>query len=151
MLTSSDQQARWPALTLALLFLGYAAGKAAYAAEGRLGFPTGPDSSGADHERYANTVMPVAAAQWAAVATGLLAALLVLATVLRVGRRVPGPLMLTVLGLAAIPIGAGALIMVVDGFVGIGIGWRWWHGVVGAVVVCLLVGTLASYSRATRR
>ncbi len=53
--------------------------------------------SAAEHERYAREMMDVATAQWLAVATGLLAALLVLATVTRVGRRVPRVPMLVVL------------------------------------------------------
>jgi hypothetical protein len=39
----------------------------------------------------------------------------------------------------------------VDGFVGIGVGWRWYHGVLGIVVIGLLLEMIWSYAVATRR
>ncbi|MFG1942193.1 hypothetical protein [Nonomuraea sp. NPDC048826] len=143
------RQARSPAWATAVLFLGYAAGKAVYAAQGRLGFPGGPAVSAAEHERYAREMLDVAATQWLAAANGLLGAVLMLATVTSVGRRLPRTPMLAVLGLAFLGLGAGAAIMVVDGFVGIGVGWRWYHGVLGIVAVVLLAATIRSYARAT--
>lgn len=135
---------------MAVLFLGYAAGKAAFAAQGKLGFPGGPVVPASEHEHYARDVMDVAMAQWLAVATGLLGAMLVMATVTSVGRRVPRVLMLLVLAGALVAVGAGATIMVVDGFVGLGVGWQWYHGVLGIVVVGLLMATIWSYARATK-
>ncbi len=144
-------QVRWPAWVMAVLFLGYAAGKAVYAAQGRLGFPGGPAVPPGEYERYTSEVMDVTTAQWAAVATGVLAAALVLLTVTRVGRRVPRPLMLAVLGCALLGVGAGAAIVAADGFIGLGVGWQWYHGVVMLAVTALLAATAWSYARATRR
>ncbi|TXK43258.1 hypothetical protein [Nonomuraea sp. C10] len=144
------RQARWPAYTTAVLFLGYAVGKAVYAAQGKLGFPGGPVVPAADYERYAREMMDVAAAQWMAAANGLLGAALVLLTVTGAGRRVPRALMLLVLAVALAGVGAGAVIMVADGFVGIGIGWQWHHGVIGIAAMGLLAATTHSYARATR-
>lgn len=147
----ANRPRRWPAYALAVLLLGYSAGKAVFAAQSRLGFPGGPPVSVAEHERYAREMMDVATAQWLAVATGLLAALLVIATVTRAGRQVPRVLMLTALAGVFAAVGAGAAVMVVDGFIGLGVGWRWYHGVIGIVVVALLVATVRSYVQATRR
>lgn len=47
---------------MAVLFLGYALGKAVRAVQGRLGFPGGPDPSAGDYERYSQ-VVDVATAQ----------------------------------------------------------------------------------------
>lgn len=132
-------------------FVGCAVGKACFAVQGRLGLPSGPEPSVAEHERYVTTVMDVAAAQWSAAATGLLAALLVLATVARPGRRVPRALMLGALGLMSLAVGAGALVMVGDGFLGGSIGWRWWHGLVGVAVLYLLGRMIHAYVVATHR
>jgi len=134
-----------------VLFLGYAAGKAVFAAQAKLGFPGGPRVPAAEHERYAREMMDVATAQWLAVATGLLCALLVIATVTRVGRRVPRVPMLVVLAGVLVAVGAGAAVMVADGFIGLGVGWSWYHGVLGIVVIGLLVATIHSYVQATRR
>lgn len=142
---------RWPAYTLAVLLLGYAGGKAVFAAQGRMGFPGGPAVSAAEHERYAREMMDVATMQWLAVATGVVGALLVLATVTRVGRRAPRMPMLVVLGGLLVAIGAGATIMIVDGFVGLGVGWSWHYGIIGLAVVALLIATIRSYVLATRR
>lgn len=135
---------------MAVLFLGYAAGKAVFAAQGRLGFPGGPVVPAEEHERYARDLMDVALAQWLAVATGLLGALLALATVTSLGRRVPRVLMLLALAGAMASAGAGAVVMAADGFVGLGVGWRWQHGLLGIVVLGLLTATTWSYARATR-
>jgi hypothetical protein len=134
---------------MAALFLGYAAGKAFFAAQGKLGFPGGPVVPAGEYERYTREVMDVALAQWLAAATGVLGAVLVMATVTGVGRRVPRVLMLLALAVALVGLGTGAAIMVVDGFVGIGVGWYWYHGVLGIVVVGLLMATASSYVRAT--
>ncbi|MGP3929269.1 hypothetical protein [Nonomuraea sp. KM88] len=45
-MTRSDRPRRWPAYAVAGLFLGYAAGKAAFATQARLGFPGGPPVRG---------------------------------------------------------------------------------------------------------
>lgn len=147
----SDRPVRWPASAMAVVFLGYAAGKAAFAAQGRLGFPGGPVVPAVEHERYAREVMDVATAQWSAAMVGLLGAVLVMATVTSAGRRVPRVLMLLLLAGALLGVGAGAAVMAVDGFVGLGVGWRWYHGILGIVVVGLLVATIRSYAEATRR
>ncbi len=104
-----------------------------------------------EYERYAREMMGVATTQWLAVVTGLLGAVLVMATVTRVGRRVPRVLMLLALAGALVGAGAGATIVVVDGFVGLGVGWQWHQGVLGIVVLALLVATIGSYTWATRR
>lgn len=150
MATESRSPARWPAYTMAVLFLGYAVGKASYAAQGRLGFPGGPVVPADEYERYAREVADVALVQWLGVPTGLLAAALVLATVTAVGRRVPRVLMLPALVGMLVAVGGGAAIMVVDGFVGIGVGWQWYHGVLGVVVAGLLAATVWSYWSYTR-
>ncbi|MGN9766121.1 hypothetical protein ACTMS2_13255 [Micromonospora sp. SD12] len=142
---------RWPAYAVAALFLAYAVGKAAFALDSRLGFPGGPVVPAAEHERYARDVMGVATAQWSAVVSGVVGACLALATVTAPGRRVPRPLMLLALAGMLLAVGAGATIMVVDGFVGIGVGWQWYHGVLGLVVIGLLVAMIRSYVVATRR
>jgi len=146
---ASERQVRWPAYAMAALLLGYAAGKAIFAAQGRLGFPGGPVVPAAEYERYTRDVMDVALAQWLAAATGLLGAVLVMATVTGVRRRVPRVLMLLALAGTLVAVGTGATIMVVDGFVGLGVGWHWHHGVLGFVVVGLLIATTWSYVRAT--
>jgi hypothetical protein len=146
-----DRPRRWPASTLAVLFLGYAAGKAVFAVRGTLGFPGGPPVSAAEHGAYAREVMEPAVVQWLAVATGLVAAAIVVATVTaRAHSRARVPVLL---GLAGVGLGTGAgtTIMVLDGFVGLGVGWSWYHGVVGLVASALLVDTTRSYLRATRR
>jgi hypothetical protein len=138
---------RWPAYAMAVLFLGYAVGKAAFAVESRLGFPGGPPVSAAEAEGY---FLDPAVAQWSAAATGVLGAGLALATVTALGRRVPRPVMLLALTGMLLAVGGGAGIMVLDGFVGLGVGWRWYHGVLGIVVVGLLLATIRSYEKATR-
>jgi hypothetical protein len=90
-------------------------------------------------------------AQWSAAATGVLGASLVLATVTPLGRRAPRAVMLTALAGMLLAVGGGALIMILDGFVGLGVGWRWHHGVLGIVVIGLLLATIRSYETATRR
>ncbi|WP_239647931.1 hypothetical protein [Nocardiopsis ganjiahuensis] len=145
----AGNQMRWPAYTMAVLFLGYALGKAVRAAQGRLGFPGGPESSVAEHEWYAANVMDVATAQWWAVATGLAAAALVLATVTPVGRRVPRSLMLVLLAVALVGLGSGAVMIAAGGFFGIGADWQWYHGLAGIAVMALLTATVRSYARAT--
>jgi FtsH-binding integral membrane protein len=136
---------------MAVVFLGYAAGKAVFAAQGRMGFPGGPVVSAAEHERYAREVMDVATTQWLGVVTGLLGVLLVMATVTPMGRRVPRNLMLLMLGAAFAGLGAGAVILIVDGFTGLfGVGWRWPHGVLGIIMLGLMAATMGSYARATK-
>jgi len=73
---------------------GHGTGKAAFAAQGKPGFPGGPVVPASEYERYARDVADVAMAQWLAAVTGLLGAVLVMATVPTVGRRVPRVLML---------------------------------------------------------
>jgi hypothetical protein len=139
---------RWPACALAVLFLGYAAGKAAFAIQGRLGFPGGPPVSAAETADY---FLDPAPAQWFAAASGVLGACLVLLTVVPLGRRVPRTLMLIVLTGVLVTIGYGAGVMIVDGFVGVGVGWRWYHGVLGLVLLALFAETVRSYWMRDRR
>jgi len=148
---ATDRPRRWPAFALAVVFLGYAAGKAAFAVRGWLGFPGGPPVTAAEHDAYARDVLDPAAAQWLAAASGLVAALIVVATVTGRGRRVARVPVL--LGLAGVGLGtaAGTTIMVLDGFIGLGVGWSWYHGVVGLIASSLLVATTRSYRQATRR
>ncbi|WP_344242436.1 hypothetical protein [Actinocorallia libanotica] len=138
----------WPAYTLAVLFLGYAAGKAAFALQDRLGFPGGPPVSAAETESY---FLDAATAQWFACASGVLGACVVLATVTTAGRGVPRPLMLLVLAGMLVAVGGGTGIMILDGFVGVGVGWRWYHGVLGVLVLGLFLETTRSYVAVTRR
>ena len=142
---------RWPAYATAVVFLGYALGKAVFASQGKLGFPGGPPVPASEYERYTRDIMDVATAQWSAVGTGVLGALLVLATVTSIGRRIPRWLMLSALAVALVAVGAGAAIMALDAFVGLGVGWQWYHGILGIVVLLLLGATTVSYARATRR
>lgn len=147
----AGRQVRWPAYAMAVVFLGYAVGKAVFAAQGRMGFPGGPVVSAAEHERYARDVMDVATTQWLGVATGLLGVVLVTATVADVGRRVPRKLMLLMLAAAVAGLGAGAGILIVDGFTGLfGVGWQWYHGVLGIIMLALMMGTSWSYAQATK-
>jgi hypothetical protein len=133
---------RWPACALAVVFLGYAAGKAAFAVQGRLGFPGGPPVPAAETADY---FLDPAPAQWFAAASGVVGACLMLLTVAPRGRRAPRRLMLLVLAAALVTVGYGAGVMVVDGFVGVGVGWRWYHGVLGLVVLALFGETVRSY------
>lgn len=144
----ADRGRSWPAHTLAVLFLGYAAGKAAFALQNRLGFPGGPPVSAAESESY---FLDAATAQWFACASGVLGACVVLATVTAAGRRVPRGLMLLVLAGMLMAVGGGTGIMILDGFVGIGVGWRWYHGVLGVLVLGLFLETARSYVAVTRR
>ncbi|MFI6790433.1 hypothetical protein ACIBG4_24215 [Nonomuraea sp. NPDC050383] len=144
----SENPRRWPAYATAVLFLGYAVGKAAFALQARLGFPGGPPVSAAETESY---FLDAAAGQWLAAATGVLGACVAIATVTALGRRVPRPLMLLVLAGMLLAVGGGAGIMILDGFVGIGVGWQWYHGVLGAVVIGLFLEMTRSYAVATRR
>ena len=148
---STGRPRRWPAYAVAVLFLVYAAGKAAFALQARLGVPGGPVVSAADHERYAREFMDVATAQWIAAASGVLGACLAVATATALGRRLPRTLVLLMLVGMLVAVGAGAVIMIVDGFVGIGVGWRWHHGVTGVVMIGLLLEMIRSYAVATRR
>ncbi|MEV0081984.1 hypothetical protein [Saccharopolyspora sp. NPDC050642] len=138
---------RWPGSAVAVLLFGYAAGKAVFASQGRLGFPGGPTVPEAVQEGY---FMDAAGAQWLASATGVVGACVALATVTPLGRRVPRSLMLLVLAGMLLAVGAGAAIMIVDGFIGIGVGWQWYHGVLGIVVIGLLVAMIQSYAKATK-
>lgn len=133
---------------MAVLFLGYAAGKAAFAVQARLGFPGGPPVSAAETESY---FMDAAVGQWLAAATGVLGACVAVATVTALGRKVPRPLMLLVLAGMLLAVVGGAGIMIVDGFVGIGVGWRWYYGVLGVVAIGLSLEMTRSYIVATRR
>jgi hypothetical protein len=144
----SGRTRRWPAYAVAALFLGYAAGKAVFAAQARLGFPGGPPVSAAEAENY---FLDPATAQWFATASGLAGACIALATVTPLGRKVPRALMLLVLAGMTFAVVGGAGIMVLDGFIGLGVGWRWYHGVLGLVVGALFVEMVRSYVMATRR
>lgn len=133
---------------MAVLFLGYAGGKAAFALQARLGFPGGPPVSAAETGTY---FMEAATAQWLATASGVLGACVAIATVTALGRRLPRTFMLIVLAGMLLAVGGGAGIMIVDGFVGIGVGWRWYHGVLGILVIGLFLEMIRSYAAVTRR
>ncbi|GAB2959438.1 hypothetical protein GCM10027280_55230 [Micromonospora polyrhachis] len=130
-----------------MLFLGYAVGKAAFALQARLGFPGGPPVSAAETESY---FLDAATAQWFATASGVLGACVAIATVTALGRRVPRKLMLLVLLGMLVAVGGGAGIMIVDGFVGMGVGWQWHHGLLGILVIGLFLEMVRSYAAATR-
>lgn len=146
-MTGSVRVRRWPAYALAVLFLGYAVGKAGYAMQARLGFPSGPPVSAAEAADY---FLDPSTAQWLATLSGVLGACLALATVTPLGRRVPRRVMLLLLAAMLLAVGGGAGIMIVDGFVGIGVGWHWYHGVLGVVVIGLLAEMIRSYAVAPR-
>lgn len=138
-------QRRWPAYAMAVLSLGYAFGKAVYAAQGKLGFPTGPVVPAEEYESYARDLMDVSLSQWLGATTGLLGAVLSLATVTAAGRRVPRKLMLVCLAAMVVGVGAGAAVLVLDGFIGLGVGWKWFHGVVGSATLALLIAMVWTY------
>jgi hypothetical protein len=125
---------RWPAYALATLFLGYAVGKAVFAVQDRLGFPGGPPPA----EDY---FLDAATAQWLAAASGVVGAGVAVAAVTGVGRRVPKVVGLSVLAVMLAAVLGGAGVMVVDGFIGVGIGWQWYHGVLGLLAIALAVAT----------
>lgn len=128
---------RWPAATLAVAFLAYAAGKAIFAVQGRLGLPGGPAVS-AEEARFAGS--DVALAQWQLAAMGLLGAALVLLTMPSIGRRLPRPVILVVLAGLLLGVGSAAAVMIADGLFGLlGAGWQWYHGLVGFGLLALLV------------
>jgi hypothetical protein len=133
-----------PAYGVALLMLGYAVGKAVFAVEGRLGFPSGPAVPAAEQAAY---FLNPSVAQALAAVSGVLGAALALATVSGFGRRVPRKLLLVGVLLLVVGVGAGAAVMVLDGFVGLGIGWQWYHGIVGLIMVCLLAATAHGFLR----
>lgn len=116
--------------------------------QARLGFPGGPPVTDAETKDY---FLDPALAQWFATATGVLAAVVALATVTAAGRRVPRPLMLLVLAGMAVAVLAGGGIMALDAFVGLGVGWNAYFGVVGVAMVALFAETTRSYLRATSR
>ncbi|RBQ19146.1 hypothetical protein DP939_14420 [Spongiactinospora rosea] len=147
-MTGSDRPRRWPAYVVALMMLGYAAGKAVLAMQARLGFPGGPPVSAAETEGY---FLDPALAQWSAAATGVLGACIALATVTAVGRRVPRVLMSLMLAVLLLAILGGGGIMVLDGFIGIGVGWQWYHGVVGLIAIVLAAEMFRSYVVRSRR
>ncbi|GAA4906340.1 hypothetical protein GCM10023334_003120 [Nonomuraea thailandensis] len=132
---------------MALLLLGYAVGKAAFALQARLGFPGGPPVPASEAAGY---FLDPALAQWLASASGVLGACVALATVTSLGRLLPRTLMLVVLGGMTLAVLGGGGIMVLDGFVGIGVGWQWYHGVLGLVAIAVTVEMSRSYLVATR-
>lgn len=134
---------------MAVVFLAYAVGKAVYAAQGKLGLPSGPVVPAEKYVPYADAVMGVSTTQWLAAATGVAGALLMLVAMSRVGRWLPRGLMLAALGVAFVGFGAGAAVMVADGFVGIGVGWQWYHGVLGLLTLVMFAMAIRSYTRAT--
>ncbi|MEV5570291.1 hypothetical protein AB0L06_09580 [Spirillospora sp. NPDC052269] len=142
-----DRQRRWPAFALAVVFLAYAVGKAAYAMQARLGFPGGPPVSDAETHDY---FLDPALAQWFATFTGILAAGVALTTVTSFGRRVPRPFMLLVLAAMAVAVLGGGGIMALDAFIGLGVGWNAYYGVLGIVMVALFAETTRSYLWSTR-
>lgn len=147
-MVDTERQRRWPAYAVAVLFLGYAVGKAAFALQARLGFPGGPAVPAAQTASY---FLDPATAQWMASASGVLGACVAVATVTTLGRRVPRTLMLLALVGMLLAVGGGAGIMILDGFIGIGVGWQWYHGLLGIVVIALFLEMTRSYATATRR
>lgn len=147
-MTKSEHPRRWPACGIAVLLMVYAVGKAVFAVQARLGFPSGPVVSTAEQENY---FLGAATAQWLAAATGVAGAAVALTTVTAIGRRLPRTLMLVTLAGMLAGVGAGAGVMALDGFIGIGVGWQWYHGLVGTVAIGLLVAMIHSYLTATRR
>ncbi len=115
--------------------------------QARLGFPGGPPVSDAETRDY---FLNPALAQWFATATGVLAAVLTLATVTATGRRVPRPLMLLVLAGMAVAVLGGGGIMALDAFIGLGVGWNAYYGVLGIAMVALFAETTRSYLKVTR-
>lgn len=146
-MVDSHRPRRWPAYGLAALLLGYAAGKAAFAVQGRLGFPGGPPVPAAEAAGY---FLDPSLAQGFAAASGVLGACVALATVTAAGRRLPRAALLAVLAVMLAALGGGAGIMILDGFVGLGVGWRWYHGIIGLVVAGLAAEMTRSYWTATR-
>ena len=135
---------RWPAYGLAVLFLGYAVGKAALAARARLGFPGGPPVSAAETGEY---FLDPAVAQWFAAGSGVLAAGIVLATVLPTGHRPPPLLLAPALGILAAATCWGGGVMVLDPVLGLGVGWPWPFAVPGAAALVLVGVTIRTYAR----
>lgn len=146
-MVDADRPRRRPAYAVAVLFLAYAASKTAFALQVRLGFPGGPAVSAGEQASY---FLDAATAQWLATASGVLGACVAIATVTALGRRVPRRLMLLNLVGMLLSAGGGAAIMIVDGFIGIGVGWQWYHGLLGIVVIELLLAMTWSYALATR-
>ncbi|MFC7109098.1 hypothetical protein ACFQQB_57090 [Nonomuraea rubra] len=105
-----DRPRRWPAYAVALLLLGYAAGKAVFALQARLGFPGGPPVPAAEAAAY---LLDPAFAQWLASASGVVGACVALATVTPFGRWVSRTLMLVVLAVMTLAV------------VGVAGSWRW--------------------------
>lgn len=145
-MTSSNR--RWPAYAAAVLFLGYALGKAVFAMQDRLGFPGGPPVTDAQNEAY---FLAPGIAQWFAAASGVAGAVVAVSTVTPLGRVLPRPLMLSVLAGMLLAVAGGAGIMIVDGFFDVGIGWRWYHGLVGVLVLGLFLELTRSFVVTTRR
>ncbi|PZG52085.1 hypothetical protein C1I98_07630 [Spongiactinospora gelatinilytica] len=144
----SDRSQCWPAYVVALMLLGYAAGKAVFALQARLGFPGGPPVSAAETDSY---FLDPALAQWFATASGVLGACIALATVTARGRRVPRTLMWLMLTVLLLAVLGGKGITILDGFIGIGVGWQWNHGVVGLVAVAPAAEMFRSNVVRTRR
>ncbi|MFF0744306.1 hypothetical protein ACFYVL_28300 [Streptomyces sp. NPDC004111] len=145
------RQPRWPARALAALFLLYGLGKAVFAAQGKLGFPGGPTVPAEEYATYAADMMDVTAAQWLAASNGLAGALLFLVAASSMARRIPRPVLLPALAVASVGIGAGMVVLVADGLLGLGVGWRWYHALLGLTVLALLALALRSYLRTVRR
>lgn len=130
------------------MFLAYAVGKGVFAAQHRLGFPGGPPVSDAEAAGY---FLDASVGQWMACGSGVLGALVVLAAAYRWevwgGRVVLGG----ALSLVVLAVLGGGGIMALDGFVGIGVGWQWYHGVVGVVVILLSLLVAREFFSAQRR
>ncbi|MET9315329.1 hypothetical protein ABZX12_26230 [Kribbella sp. NPDC003505] len=144
-MTESTRHRRWPAYLMAVLLLGYAVGKAVFAMRSRPGFPSGPPAEG--HSFVLSTVTT----QWLAAATATIGAGLCVVSAMEVGLKAPRRLMLPALVLLTLSVGAGAAIVVIDGFIGLGLGWHWYHGAVGLVAIGLITAMFRSYLTATRR
>ncbi|GAA3396992.1 hypothetical protein [Cryptosporangium minutisporangium] len=139
----------WPAALCATLFLGYAAGKAYYATQGRLGLPGGATVPPEAYEQLGY----VPQRQWALAALGLVAALLAVATVVprdgAVARWLPPRwLILTGLWGALVPLAAGVPFVVfrlaTDGWSAVG------SALQSAVLAGLWLTMVLSYQRRTR-
>ncbi|WP_433160942.1 hypothetical protein [Kribbella sp. CA-247076] len=147
-MAESDDARRWPAYAMAVLMLGYAVGKATFAVQARLGFPGGPPVSAAE---AANYFLDPALAQWLASLSGVLGACIAVASISSRARAVPRPLMVAVLAVMTLAVVGGGGVMALDGFVGLGVGWRWYHGVVGLFAIAVALEMFRSYLTASAR
>lgn len=141
----SMQPRRWPAYLMTVMLLGYALAKVVFAMQTRLGFPSGLPT--AEHI----VLLKAEIAQRLVAGGAVIGAGLSLVSATKIGRRAPRTVMLPALALMALSVGAGAVVVVLDAFIDLGIGWRWYHGAVGLVAIGLCAALIHSYIKATQR